>query len=299
MRWDIDDATVVCEYARAHTRAGALLAGIELRPSPFAQLSLLYRRYGEGFVSLHGGGFGERSGNTQNEEGLYCGLRCRPFTGFRIEIWADVFRFPNRTATMDMPSSGNELRCTASWRPLPRMEARLHLRRESKDDVVSMRDAAGRALRPLTLRSSAGLRIDLRYDASEHFRVQLRGDYTHVTHEQGLPDAGGCLLAADLRWRPHPRFTIAGSLCTFHSDSWDARLFRFERDVRGMMRSVACDGEGVRSYLLCMLKITSRLEISGRYALTVREGAREIGTDRDAVAGDHLGMLSLQADWRL
>jgi hypothetical protein len=298
MRWDMDNAAIVCEYARAHTRAGALLAGIDLRATPDAHLSLLYRRYDEAFVSVHGSGFGERGGNTQNEEGLYCGLRCRPFPGFRIEAWADVFRFPNRTATLDMPVSGNELRCTVSWRPLPRMETVLRLRRECKDDAVAVRDVLGRELRPLTLRSSSGLRIDLRYDASDELRVQLRVDYTHVSHERGKADADGCLLAADLQWRPHPRVTVAGSLSSYHSDSWDARLFRFERDVRGMMRSVACDGEGVRSYLLCILKITSRLEISGRYALTVRDGTRAIGTGRDAVTGDHLGTLSLQADWR-
>ncbi|MDT8324306.1 MAG: hypothetical protein RRA94_09350 [Bacteroidota bacterium] len=297
MRWDGGRVSLVCEAARSHTHAGALLAGLEARLSPQVRLSLLYRRYDADFVSLHGSGFGERSGSTQNEEGLYCGLRCRPVRGLRIELWADVFRFPNRTATIDLPASGGELRLSAAYRPYTHLELGLRLRREQKQQAVAAQDLYGRALRPLTLRSNSGLRIDLQYKASEELRLRLRADYVHVAYDDWRGTAAGSLLAADMLWRPHPRLMLAGSLSAYHSDDWEARLFRFERDVRGVMRSVACDGEGVRSYLLCVVALTDRLEVSGRYALTVRDGARSLGTGRDAVTGDRLGTLSLQADW--
>ncbi len=297
LRWGREKYVLYAEGAYAHTHAGALLMGAELRPSEHARISLLYRRYAARFVNLQGSGFGERSGSTQNEEGLYCGLRLLPARGLRIELWADLFRYPNRTTLLDLPASGSEMLLAAAYRPLPRTELGLRLRRERKDKSVPVQDALGRDLRSLTTRSRTGVRWDLAYESRSGLRMRLRADYAHVAHDRWLPAAQGYLLGADIRWRPSPAVTLVASFCAYHSDNWDARLYRFEQDVRGVMRSSACDGEGVRSYFLAVANISEHLALSGRYALTVHEGEREIGTGRDAVEGDRLGTISLQMDW--
>jgi hypothetical protein len=298
LRWESDAIAMFVEAAWSHTHAGAIIAGTELQPAKSTLLSLLYRRYDARYLSMHGGAFGERSGNTQNEEGMYCGIRLRPARGLRLDFWADVFRFPNRTYFMHLPTSGNEMLLSVTYRALPKTTLSVRLRRERKDQTVAATDAFGREIRPLTPRSASGLRLELMQESSEQFRLRLRAEYVHVTHDDWLPQAEGVLLGAELRWRPRAALTVVGSICTYRSDDWDARLYRFEHDVRGVMRNVACDGEGMRSYVLVNLRVVEGLEIGARYALMLRDGVREIGEGKDGVNGDRQGMLSLQVDWR-
>ncbi|MCB2206114.1 hypothetical protein KQI65_15335 [bacterium] len=297
LRWSGASATIYGEAALAHTHAAAFVAGTELQPHAHARLALLYRRYDAGFVSLQGNAFGERSGNTQNEEGLYCGLRLRPYPRLRADIWVDIFHYPNRTALLDLPASGSEASFGLSWRPFTRTEAALRVRSERKDREVAATDALGRDTRSLTSRNSTTLRLQLDHRSAENWLLRLRADYHHVSWDSWLPSSEGYMAGVDLRWQATESVKLTASCCAFHSGDWESRLYRFEYDVRGLMRSIACDGDGFRSYLLVDVAVAPRITIGARYALLVREGVQKIGSGRDAVEGDRLGILSLQLDW--
>lgn len=298
-RFSTDGAAVYAEAAWAHTHVPAVVAGAEIELSRQLHLAILYRRYHERFVSLHAAAFGERSGGPQNEEGMYTGLRIHPHRRLRIDAWCDVFRLPNRTYFLHLPTSGGELMLAAEYRMHSKTRLRLRLRRERKDQTVAAIDAAGRDIRPLTARTKTAVRLQLQREFDDGLRVRLRAEYTRVTFDTYGESGDGALLSAELRLRPLPVLTFTGRVTGYSTASYDARLYQFEHDVRGVMLNAVCYGEGVRLYLLGALHVGATAEISARYALTLREGIRSFGSGHDGVIGDRLGTLSLQLDLRL
>ena len=298
-RFGSDAAAVYAEAALAHTHVPAVVAGAEAVLSPRLQIALLYRRYHERFVSLHAAAFGERSGGPQNEEGLYTGLRFRPHRRLRIDAWCDVFRFPNRTYFLHLPTSGGEVLLAAEYRMPAKTRLYLRLRRERKDQTVAAIDATGREIRPLTARSTSGVRLQLQKEFDDDLRVRLRAEYTQTVYDAYAAAVDGALLSAELRMRLFPVLTFTGRVTGYSTSSYDSRLYQFEHDVRGVMLNAVCYGEGVRLYLLGVLRLGMAAELGARYALTLREGERSFGSGHDAVSGDRLGTLSLQLDLRI
>jgi hypothetical protein len=130
-------------------------------------------------------------------------------------------------------------------------------------------------------------------------RVRLRAEYAHSRYDMYVSPSRGTLLSAELRWRPAPWVSCTARLTAYESDSYDARLYQFEHDVRGVMQNVVCYGHGMRSYILVTLHLGDALELGARYALTVRDGDRSSGSGDDMIAGDRIGVLSLQLDVEL
>ncbi len=298
-RYSTDDASVYAEAALAHTHMPAVLAGAEAALTPHLRIALLYRRYHERFVSLHAAAFGERSGGPQNEEGMYTGLRFRPHRRVRIDAWCDVFRIPNRTYFLHLPTAGSEILLAAEYRMPAKTRLSLRLRRERKDQTVAAIDNAGREIRPLTARTTTAVRLQLQREFDDRLRVRLRAEYTRVAYDAYRAAGDGALLSAELRLRPLPVLTFTGRVTGYSTASYDARLYQFEHDVRGVMLNAVCYGDGMRLYLLGMLRLGEVADVGARYALTLREGARSFGSGHDAVTGDQLGTLSLQLDLRL
>lgn len=298
-RFSTDDAAVYAEAALAHTQVPAVVAGAEIALSPHLRIAFLYRRYHERFVSLYAAAFSERSGGPRNEEGMYTGLRLKPHRKLRIDAWCDVFRIPNRTYFLHLPTSGGELLLGAEYRMPAKTRLYLRLRRERKDQTVTAINDAGRDIRPLTARTTTSVRLQLQREFDEGLRVRLRTEYTRVAFDVYGESGDGALLSAELRMRPLPMLTFTGRVTGYSTASYDARLYQFEHDVRGVMLNAVCYGEGVRLYLLGVLQVGAAAEISARYALTLREGVQSFGSGRDAVTGDRLGTLSLQLDLRM
>ncbi|MBN1449135.1 MAG: hypothetical protein JXA28_14505 [Bacteroidetes bacterium] len=295
-RWSTPVFAIYAEAALSHTQVPALVAGAEILLSPRLHLALLYRRYHERFVSLHAAAFGERSGHPQNEEGMYTGLRFRPFKGLRIDAWCDVFRIPNRTYFLHLPSSGGELFLRAEYRFPGKTQLALQLRREHKDQTIAAVDDLGRDIRPLTMRMKMSGRMELQREFPDGLRIRLRADYARVAFDDYAPATDGAMLSAEVRLRPLHALTLVGKVTGYSTASYDARLYQFEHDVRGVMLNTVCYGEGMRAYLFCTLRLWGMMEVGARYALTLRDGARSFGSGDDAITGDRLGVLSLQLD---
>jgi len=82
----------------------ALLAGMIVSVSSFADMALLYRNISPSYQSLYSNAFTENSSPT-NEKGLYAGLSVRPNDALQIDAYADMFKFPWLKYRVDGPSA--------------------------------------------------------------------------------------------------------------------------------------------------------------------------------------------------
>ncbi|MBR9977916.1 MAG: hypothetical protein KFH87_07490 [Bacteroidetes bacterium] len=295
VRWTRERLTLFGEAAYCHTKVSAWLAGLEASLTPAVEMALLARHYHERFISLHGSAFGERDG-IQNEQGVYFGMRLRPFRGFTLNMWVDLYRFPNRTYFVHLPSSGDEALCALEYRLCVGTMVRFRLRQIRKDQTIATQDAIGRDIRPIARRVNRGVRIELQHEGRNGARLRLRAEYQHTAYDLFLPTADGLLLSVDLRVRPLPRLSFLGRLTAYDTDSWDARLYQFEHDVRGVMRNAALYGDGLRGYLLMQWQTLPTVAVGMRYAVTIKDGLREMGNGADLIRGDRLGHVSIQLD---
>ncbi|MFA6233699.1 MAG: hypothetical protein WC824_05835 [Bacteroidota bacterium] len=296
--WTGDRVSLFAEAALAHTHVPAFIAGLEAEATSRVSIALIARRYHERFISLQGAAFGE-GGGAQNEEGVYIGLRLRPVARLKINAWVDVYRFPNRTYFVHLPSSGDEAMCTAEYGLDRGTALRLRVAHLRKDQTVAVLDETGRDIRPIARRIQSTLRAELQHEARNGTRIRLRAEYVHTGWDSYLTPVDGMLLSVDLRLRPLPLLSLLGRLTAYGTDSYEARLYQFEHDVRGVMQNVVMYGDGLRAYLLLQWQALPQISLGLRYALSIKDGTLSTGTGTDMIEGDHVGKVSLQLDAEL
>jgi hypothetical protein len=284
------------EVALCHLDRSAALLGLRAPLHAQADALLLWRSYNERFVNIHGFGFGERGGELQNEQGVYFGLRVRPFQGLRIDAWVDVFAFPNRTYLLHLPTSGGEMLLAAGWDISGALILNLRFTHGEKDNTVAAKDSHGRDIRPLAHRQSTALRAELIAEVESGVRLRLRADRCVLRYDAWKEGDDGLLLLADCRVALTQELSLTGRIAIIESGSYDGRIYQFEHDVPGVMQNVALYGSGLRSYLVADWRPSSCLRFGVKYGISIRDAARSIGDGAEAVQGDALGRGTVQVE---
>ena len=68
---------------------------------------LLFRRYQADFPDIHGNPAARKS-HFGGEEGIYYGIALKPNSRWRIDMYADLYNFPEERYLIDLPSGGAE-----------------------------------------------------------------------------------------------------------------------------------------------------------------------------------------------
>jgi len=291
--------TIFGEVAVCHTHHTAGLAGVQGQLSRYVGAALLYRRYDYRFVNIHGRAFGERGSENANEEGMYFGMRLRPMQTLAIDAWIDVFSFPNRTYLLHLPTSGGESMLSARWNIDKVFTLDCRFKYGAKDNTVAAEDEEGRNIRPLARRTSMGTRVELICEPSNRLRVRIRTEHVNVRYDAWKDDDDGVLLLLDLRFRPFANLSVSARAASMQSSGYDARIYEFENDVRGVMYNVALYGHGWRGYLLAEYTPNRWLRVGMKYGVTVRDGVRYMGDGADRIEGDAIGRVTAQIDLTL
>jgi len=274
-------------------------AAVSMSPSGRLRAAIVFRLYPEDFAAPHGHAFGEANGRTQNEHGVYFGLAYRLSRSIELRAYFDQFRFPAPTYFVDVPSSGSERFLELSWDTKQKTELRFRLRHESKDAGFSAVDIEGRGLRAVARRRAAGFLVESRSYPLKDAEIRLRIDCSDVVQPCGLPRSRGLLLMADLRLSPFKWMSIDGRLALYDTDSWDGRIYAYERDLPGVASNPALYGQGMLAYVLLGVSPFKGLEVAGKISRGIRYGEREIGSGNDAVEGDAVTKVGAGVEMRL
>ncbi|MEL6539200.1 MAG: hypothetical protein AAFP93_00250 [Bacteroidota bacterium] len=78
----------------ARHRQVAALAGVVASLSRYADATILWRHYRQGFYSPYGKAFRENASGNCNERGLYLGAKVRPLRRLHLDAYYDYFYFP-------------------------------------------------------------------------------------------------------------------------------------------------------------------------------------------------------------
>lgn len=291
-------ARIFASLARSHTSVTAFIAGGTAALPADWSVTVIARSYPPAFVSLHGGGFGERSGTAQNERGICLAFQWAASKRAQLQAVFDQYRFPGARYLIDMPSAGHDAFLRASWTPVDAVTLGLQVLRETKDVAVAGIDSWGRAVRPVLPGTKHGIRGDFRCTASDQTSFALRAEYLRTAAAPGGAE-DGVLLHASLAHAPLPALRLVCHATLFQTSSYASRLYAMESDIPGAAANLALSGNGARLSISSEARIGSAVSLRAKWSSTLHDGATSFGSGADAVVGDTQTVATLQLDARL
>jgi len=248
------------------------------------------RNYPRNFFSLHGYAFGERSGATNNEFGIYAGLKWRTLFGL-INFYYDQFKFPYATFFNPQPAAGDEFLLDYLSRSFNKLQTRLRYKYENKD----VPEAIGNT-RQMVKRVRQMIRLELIYNISNKVRLKGRFEYNSYNINATKLSEKGYLIFQDIRFSPTENFNLYGRIIFFKTDSFNSAIYEYENNLTGVLTNIALYGQGIRWYLLARYKLFDNIAISLRYSETYKPREDSIGSGDNEIPVNLDNVLGFQLD---
>lgn len=242
------------EAALSHSGGSGVLSGLKLSAHRFST-GLLLRSYGYNFWSPHSSAFSEYG--AENEKGAYCFARFSTKRGTRVETYLDVFKHTRPEEPGEFLHIGDELQVSLHQKISSALEVQMRYRRKMKFEK---------------LRESLRFQFDAE---SGNLKMRIRAELSDSRNSEGDERSKGNLEYFGLKYEPLNGFELEGRIALFSIESYDARIYMYERDLPGYLRNVALSGEGRRFYLLFRYTPKPWLEFTLKYANQRREEIRE------------------------
>ncbi len=255
------------EVGRAPGGTWGGVGGLSMELSPHVDALLLGRYYPRTFNSRHGYAFGERNGATQNEMGLYAGLRLRLSDRWAVSASFDQYRFPWLRFATPRPTAGYDARLVLDHRPRRWLRHYLQFRTETRETAASVQASPVQELEAVRPETRQSLRWHGRYEFSDQLRLQSRVELSRFAP----PTSGartGVLLYQDVRWHPISSLRIDARIAFFDTDGFDARIYTYENDLLYAFALPVLSGRGQRRYLLGHLDIGKGLDLQFKFSVT-------------------------------
>ena len=283
--------TLFGEVARSPGGSYGGIVGASLSHEAGVEALLLARRYPRSFSGLHNGAVGE-SGDTQNEIGVYTGVRLQVTDDWHVGAYVDQYRFPWLRFGVPRPSGGIETRVVAEYAPRPWLASEIQVQAERETAGTEQRGPSGRLLGGLHTETQQSVRWKTEYTFREGLtlRTRLQGSRSAT----GGDARWGVLLAQGLRLQPADALQLDARLALFDTDGYAARIYAYEHDLLYSFSVPALYGRGQRSYALARYEPTEALTLEAKYGVTWYPHRNPIGSGRTATEGPSVRELRLQ-----
>ncbi|MEO8512072.1 MAG: helix-hairpin-helix domain-containing protein [Ignavibacteria bacterium] len=292
----IKNVNIFGEWARSYTDIVGGVTGVKFLFFKLADVIFMVRNYPKNFIMLHSYGFGEQSGTSQNEFGIYSGIKFKIGKLAIVNAYFDQYKFPYATFSNPVPTSGRDFMTYTQWNLNRNLTLYTKYKNETKEDVTTVKNINGLDEDKIYDRGQQNYRIQFDYDIFKTFRVRSRFEYVFVDYSGYLTSQKGLMFFSDFRVAPFRDIAIDGRFIIFQTDSYDSRVYEYENELNGVVSNQGLYGKGRRWYLMLKYKPYKFLELSAKYAETIIDGAKSTGSGNDEIMGDLKNRFSLQLD---
>lgn len=268
----------------------ASLNGVIISPIKNFILAISLRSYPANYINLHGFGFGEQSGKTTNEFGIYYGIKWASNFGL-FNLYYDQFRFPYATFLNPVPSAGDEIYLSFSKRIFGKTNLILRFKSERKDVSENFEE-----VKSVFKRIRNSYRTEIIYDVSNSLRMKSRIEYN--TFEIGEIDRNekGYLILQDARFALTKALQLYGRIIFFETDSFNSAVYEFENDLAGVLTNLAMYDKGMRWYLMMRYKPANYITLSLKYSETYKPDAKTLSSGNNLINNNVDNRISFQID---
>ena len=265
--------------------AMATINVLNWRTTETLTLMLLHRYYDKRYTALHARSFSEGSG-VQNEHGAYLGAKWQPARTWRLQGYIDYAHFgwpryqvSNSSDTFDALLSASY--SGQSWN----VDARYRMRVRQRDDSEKQW-LENQPEHRLRLRSTVSL--------SPQLSLQTQADAVRTWADQAWQQ--GLMLSQHATWQWR-WLTADAHIGWFRTDSYDARLYQYERSLQYDFSFPAYYGHGLRHSLMLQAAVGHRLKAVIKYGTTNYFDRSTIGSGQQQI--NHSSMTDILLQLRL
>lgn len=246
-------------------RGWGSIMGILYKTNPL-EATLLFRNYEKDFYSPHSSGFSNSEDENELGSFVQVGYRLSPET--TIRSYLDLFRYPHRRYFEDLPTRGREFRGEIEHEFRKDLQVEGRVWQKGREEYTSEDGKIHWSER-------RGIRLTGSWEQSK--KVEWSGRIEIL--DSRIPDLvvmeNGILLFGDIQFQPFEKTSLDGRIILFHTDSYDSRIYEYERDLTGVINNTVLFGEGRRFYLVLNREISKYLRLSGKFSTTYKERSSE------------------------
>ena len=278
------------EAAVTNKKYPALVTGLLLSVANNVDMSLFYRNISEGYQSLYTNAFTENTFPT-NEKGFFTGISIRPHMSWRVDAYADVYRFPWLKSRVNSPTEGKDYMIQLNYKPDKQFEIYTRYKAEAK--FINF-NATLQPLSPVVPQPRQNWRTHLSYKLNSTFTLRSRVEIVWFDKKGPEPEQG-FLMYADVLYKPMlKRFSGNMRLQYFETDGYDSRLYAYENDVLYSFSIPVFYDKGYRVYLNGNFDLTKKITLWARYARFMYPEKETIGSGLDLISASHRTEVKFQ-----
>ena len=256
--------------------------------SQYVEVMGIYRFYSFNYYSLYANAFSE-GGKTQNESGLYLGVRWQPKYGIDIQAYTDLayFAWPRYGVSQSSYAIDNVVSAsykTGNW--LLSGKYRLHLRQKDSKSVAN-----------LSWQTEHRLRIGAEWTGGGWTsRSQL--DFTSVSStSESSSLSQGFMITENIGYDIGKWLIFAGGKY-FNTDGYDSRLYSYERAMPHTFSFPAYYGHGIRYSLVAVWAPIPSLQITAKAAVTDYFDRSTISSGQQQINASSACDIEMGLRWR-
>lgn len=269
------------ELGKSLKSGWAILNAAMATLSPKTSAVLLYRNYDKDYHNFFSRAVGEAT-ETNNEQGLYMGLNYMPVKNLICSVYGDYFKFPWLKYRVDAASSGYELLAQLVYTKGKILKATLRFKREQKQQNPD----ADNSYKQLVNVLKQSYRLEWNWKINQKINFHQRTEITQYQKDINKIETG-YLIYKDVDYSPMSSPISANlRLAYFNTPSYNSRIYAYEDDVLYGAGSGVYSGKGIRSYLNIKYHLMKKMDIWGRYALSLYRQTTTIGSGLDEIEGN-------------
>lgn len=273
--------TVAGETAIAKNGAVATVNMVQYKPSSSFSLTALHRHYPISYNALYAQAFSEGS-RVQNEGGFYLGIQFNPFSKFRVNTYIDFVRFPWLRYGVSEPSGAIDYYFSGTY--LFSRQSNMEVRYKFKQREKDTRYPDDRTISVLPYHTQK-LRLRFNHTMQSGWNFRTTADMA-LYNEKHFPKEFGYMISQSVGYKGSGR--VAGDVyfAYFNADTYDVRLYSYERNLLSSFYMPSFYGQG------CRLAISGRYHFTNRLSFSVKAGHTRyfnrdtIGSGNDLITGN-------------
>lgn len=246
----------------------------------------LFRHYPVNYYSPFAQGFGESS-KTSNETGYYFGVEYKTKYG-AINFYYDIFNFSSSTYASSFPSDGSEIMINIITRKFLGVRYSARIFSESKySDYIYRNRITSAELQKNKYRIS----IDF---TRRNLSLRTRFEYLSLKNIDAAVNEKGFYVYQDIGVKFSKTFYVNFRLTYFNTDSYNSRLYSYERDIFGVMTLPALYLRGYRWMFLIRYTPIKGIILEAKAVQNYKPELLTLGTGDSAVESNSQTFISMQ-----
>lgn len=273
-----------------HSKSFAQIHGLMAFLDPRVSLSIIYRNYSKGYHSLYNNGFSEGS-NTQNERGIFAGVKVKFSQAWSLNSYVDFFKFPWLKYQVDAPSKGYEFLIQPSYKPNKVFELYARFRQQVRQKNSRDTDGTITEIEDVIQRN---YRINMSYKVLEAFQLKSRLEYVTINRTSNKPE-DGWIFTQDLLFKPKKLpIDVTLRYALFDTDSYDSRIYSFENNAQYVFSIPSYYYQGSRAYALIRYSFLKHFDLWVRYGVFLYANRKTISSGPEEIKGSRKSDITVQ-----